>query len=481
VPLSPLPAFHFQRLSFTAFLRQAVIVAALPAGIAQAQTPAPPAPGGSCPVQPSYPLPSAPAELNALADRLEPLAHLKGCLTDAHFHAWRGAVLMALGRSEEAIEPLERALMEDPELPGAQLDLAQAFAVQGDAASARAMLQGLRTRTDVPEALRRAIDLQFAALSGAGVAANAEGKAFFSRWRVSTLGGVDSNLNNAPANSEITLTLPEGNRTLPLDPSSLPRRGSAAITSFGWQGLGVSGRSVWVLQAELKARHSGEITSYEQTDLAAAWLQAPAESHQWVVRTGFSNLRFGGVGLLQSFRGNLQRQFAPMDSLAACRPALGMETEWRRYPTSLTLNGLYTGGTVGVTCRPADAKPESPQSFTLEGRLGQDRPSDATRAGGVYDRAEVRVQWERPIFLRGQMALQWASTLQRDTDPYSPLLGNIPRHTTRHALQLDTSWPLRGPLSVVTSLEASNQSSNITAFATRQRSFYVGLQWQLMQ
>lgn len=74
--------------------------------------------------------------MQKLAETQHAAAAEKGCLEDAAFHAWRGATLLALGRSAEAIEPLERALLHDPDLPGAQLDLAQALAAEGDAASA---------------------------------------------------------------------------------------------------------------------------------------------------------------------------------------------------------------------------------------------------------------------------------------------------------------------------------------------------------
>lgn len=458
--------------------------------LAWAQQPTPQPVVSACAAQPTYPLPAAPSQLQSLSDRLQDLAIDKACLTDANFHAWRGAVLLALGRPVEAVEPLERALMTNPDLPGAQIDLAQALANQGDSESALALLEGVRARPDLDRTLRVAIDTQIAALTGPP-APGRKADSWQTRWRLTSFAGVDSNLNNGPANSEITLTLPTGDLTLPLDVSSRPRRGGAVLASAQWQGLRPVGDALWVVQGELKARQTADSeTSYQQGDVAAAWLQAPTARQQWVARFGASALRFAGTNLLQAYRASLQRQFSPItggastalfDVAAGCRPTLSGELEQRRYPSSLSLNGLYTGAAAGLLCRPTNGGKDGPAAasfFNIEARLGEDRPFDDSRAGGVYRRSEVRVQWERPAFANGQVGLQLTSTLQADSEAYSILLGNIPRRSLRHALQVDGSWPLGANLSLVASAEAAWQRSNIAAFVSRQRSIYFGLRWE---
>jgi hypothetical protein len=468
-------------------IRRAAWVLCLPACALHAQQ-------SECPAQPVYPLPTEAAKLQELSDRLLALSTEKSCLTDAAFHAWRGAVLMALGRTIEAVEPLERALMADPDLPGAQLDLAQALALQGDKASAASLLEGLRERVDVPGPLRAAIETQLAALQTPPGKDDTANKSWYTRLRLTTLLGADSNLNNAPAGSEITLTLPQGDQTFQLDPSSLARSGGALSAALQWQGLRPRGEQLWVAQAELRARKTAErVTSYEQADLSLSWLQAPAAPRQWVARLSTSHLRFGGVPLLQAYRAGIQRQFSPFASaeggarddalLARCKPTAGLEAEHRRYPSSQTLSGLYGGAVIGLTCRPANgAAPinDGTSFVNVEVRLGEDRPQDPARAGGVYRRGELRAQMERPVFSGGQASVQWSTTRQVDTEPYSSLLGNVARTTLRHALQGEASWPLTGTLFLVSTAEAAWQQSNITAFVSRQRSFYLGLRWQLM-
>ena len=166
---------------------------------------------------------------------------------------------MALGKPVEAIEPLERALLTNPDLFGAQLDLAQAQAMQGDAASAAALLEDLRSRADLPERFAAQIDREISALRSPAALRMATrlAQGWQSTLQLSTMRGFDTNLNNAPSATELTLTLPGGNVTLPLDPSSRPRRGAAQLSAVQWQGVRAAGESAWVMQAEARDRHTG--------------------------------------------------------------------------------------------------------------------------------------------------------------------------------------------------------------------------------
>jgi hypothetical protein len=124
----------------------------------------------------------------------------------------------------------------------------------------------------------------------------------------------------------------------------------------------------------------------------------------------------------------------------------------------------------------------SSQSFySIQARLGDDRPIHEDRPGGTYRRAEIKAQWEGPLMSIGRWGVQWTTTRQIDRQPFSILLGNLPRHTSRHLLQLEASWPISAGLSLVGSAEAALQRSNLAAFESRQRSIYLGLRRELMQ
>jgi len=477
-------------------LRLALLPALIAPPLAWSQTP-PPAP--SCSLQPRYPLPADRAALQQLADTQQAAAAEKGCLQNAAFHAWRGATLLALGRTAEAIEPLERALLHDPDLPGAQLDLAQALAAEGDAASARSFLTAMRQREDLPLPIGSAIDRQLESLSLAARVADALTTGWQSRWQLSALAGRDSNLNNAPSTSEITLTFPgQGNVTLPLDVASRARRGNALLGVAQWQGLRARGDALWVLQAELRRRQTAEsATTYQQSDIAATWLQAPAAPRQWVARLATGHLEYGAASLLHATRATLQHQWDARgrngqagfwaDALAGCRPAGTLELEHRRYPASPGLDGVYQGLAGGWLCRRSSLAAAGGAAtdltahtafYSVQARLGRDRPLSEGRPGGAYRRAELRAQWEGPLLAKGRIGAQWSSTRQIDGQAYSVLLGDVARHTTRHVLQLEASWPVAPRLSVVGNAEVARQGSNLPVFETRQRGMYLGLRWE---
>jgi tetratricopeptide (TPR) repeat protein len=83
---------------------------------------------------------------------------LEACEEVALFHAQRGAQLLAQGKVEEAAVALEKALLLDPNLPGAQLDYAQALALVGLKGSARAMLAEVLQRPDIQPALKAQLE-----------------------------------------------------------------------------------------------------------------------------------------------------------------------------------------------------------------------------------------------------------------------------------------------------------------------------------
>ena len=473
----------------------------LSSAAAQSQAVSPAQPPG-CAADPVYPLPvSAPA----LQDLLVQLnAQTPLCLQNAAFYAWRGAVLLALRQPAAAAEALERALLLDPNLPGAQLDYADALLGVGDTASARGLLTEVAQRTDLPASLRPLLARELAAT---------DPNAWRARWVFSTAQGTDSNLNNAPSASELTLTFPQGPVTFSLLESSRPQRGSANLSAVQWLGIKPSGSQLWLLQAELRSRHTeSNATRYQQADASASWLQAPDAPAQWIVRTGLTRVDFGGQALLQGARLSVLYQWQPkalpaMTSAtgqgadvqapitSACRPSAGAEAEARRYPASPELNGRYTGLLVAVNCSLADvpgsaALVNSPlnllfsqQQIGLQLRFGRDQPDSTARPGGSNRRLEVRATWEARLGAF-KTSSDYSFTRQTDATGYSPLLAdNLARSVRRHSLRAELARPLPNGWLVgaegFVSLEVNRQTSNLAAFESRQKTLFTGLRWLL--
>ena len=472
----------------------------------------------ACAASPVYPLPAGTPALQDLLAQLNAQTSL--CLQNAAFYAWRGTVLLALRQPAAAAEALERALLLDPNLPGAQLDYADALLGVGDTASARGLLAQVAQRTDLPANLRPLLARELAAT---------DPNAWRTRWLFSTAQGTDSNLNNAPAASELTLTFPQGPVTLSLLEASRPQRGSANLSTAQWLGIKPAGSQLWLLQAELRSRHTdSSATRYQQADVSASWLQAPDAPRQWIVRTGLTKVDFGGQALLQGARVSLLHQWQPVvapaaasaagqggypapyqaayqpayqaanqpanqpsQAASACRPSAGLEAEARRYPVSPELNGRYTGLLAAVNCSGADVPGSSAlqsallsqQQLGLQLRLGRDQPDNVTRPGGSNRRLEVRATWEARLGAY-KASTDYNHTRQLDASGYSLLLAdNLARRISRHSLRAELARPLPGGwlggAEGFVSVEVNRQTSNLVAFESRQQALYTGLRWLL--
>ena len=461
-----------------------------------------------CPPVASAPTRSSPEQLSGAfqAQLQQNLALLDStadlCLDNPRFHAQRGLVLQLMGQSAAAVESLERALLLDPDQPGTQLDYALALRDAGDAASAQALLQQISLRADLPPGLQPVLQSQLTALP------SPPENGWDQHLKVSLALGNDSNLNNATSEGQLTLTFPGGEISLPLADASRAQRGTAAMTAVQYQAVRPVNDQMWVLQAELRKRNTQQTdTGYQQLDLAAQWLQAPAARNQWQVRAGYSNLRFGGVDLLHSARAAVvhQWQLAWPGSGSICRPLAGLDTDIRRYPGTRQLDGTYRGLLFSVACdaseggaaMPATGQPAdflfgnpylSLPRFSLQLRTGKDNATSSQRPGGNYVSTDLRAAAYGRVLVPGVPGLDWLAEYsvqqQRDSTGYSPLLGNNAlRQSTRQALRLELAHQLApavlGGARWFVSAELSGQVSNLNAFAAKGRSLYSGLRWDI--
>ncbi len=424
------------------------------------------------------------------------------CLDNPRFHAQRGLVLQLMGQSAAAVESLERALMLEPDQPGTQLDYALALRDAGDAVSAQALLQQISQRPDLPAGLQPVLQGQLAALKS-----QLNGP-WEHHLKASVAAGVDSNLNNATSDRQLTLTFPAGDVSLQLTDASRAQRGTALMTALQYQAIKRVSDNLWVLQAELRNRNTRSAdTGYQQLDLGAQWLQAPEAPSQWQARLGYSNLRFGGVELLHSVRTALvhQWQIAWPAPHSSCRPLAGLEADLRRYPTTRALDGTYRGFLLSLTCDAAEDSAAAPATgqpgdflsgnpyaslprFSLQLRSGQDRAASSQRPGGNNAATDLRTAAYGRLQLPGVPELDWVAEYswvrQQDSTGYSSLLGNNAlRKSTRQVVRLELARQL--PASVLggarwfVSAELSQQSSNLNAFAAKGRSLNSGLRWDI--
>ena len=405
------------------------------------------------------------AELAALAQQ---------CGDNPRYLAYRGAVLNAMGKPAEGGALLEQALLLDPELAGAQIDYAESLAALGDTAGAAALIKQVLSRPDVPALLRPQLERRLNALEAVQRtdplnALRDAGEGWRGIGSVTFRLGHESNLNSAPARSALDLTIPGADAVLLLAPAFRERSGLAGILDATGQAVrSLEGGAALHLYGEARIRASPEAsdTNYQQAQVVGAYSHL-LETGEALFSVGSTHLEYGGQYLYQATRLGLARDWqAP-----TCRPRLGVETEWRRYPAASVLEGQFYALGIGGACS------LGPSRLAVTARAGEDY-AQRDRPGGDQRLADLRVVWVGPL-RSGSVLADLILSAQRDSSGYSPLLeNNAVRHIDRASLHLEYAHPLSAVWSLVATYDVTVQRSNLQLFDTSGRAVYLGIRWQ---
>lgn len=405
----------------------------------------------------------------------------EACDTNAFFHAHRGAQLLAQGQTEAAAVSLEKALLINPDLPGAQLDYAQALAQIGLKGSARAILNNVLQRTDIQPGLKAQLS---AAQSQEQTEASRMANGPLWQWNglLQTAHGHESNLNSATYTDALTLYLSNGPVTLGLTDNAKPVAGNAFKTTAAVQGVlkGAGGQELSVNAALANKTGAASVGGNNRTAEGAVKYSLPMlagdASGVWQIATGGTHFWLGNQTAYQDQ--GLQLKFA-WDTLgAACKwaPAIGRIDQ--QFPQSSTLNGVYSYGRIEMAC----ANGLNRETHVALGG-GQDRAQDANRPGGNRLRTDVLVRHEQIVSLplapgvSGQLSAWLRYAHSKDKLAYSDLLGDLKSNTQRTDLGLGYWVPVAKQWSAGLNLEATSQKSNNTLFNLKNSSVYLGVRW----
>lgn len=401
-------------------------------------------------------LPKDAVQAQALAERLSP--QLVACERDASFLAWYGAVLRQAQRYPEAAVWLERALLLEPNLLGAQLDYADTLAALAEWPSARSLWEQLRQRPDLPAHVQQALEARLSAWNHIFLPLRR------THWAVKV--GRDSNLTSAPRADQLALTLPSGEISLPLSENFRPHAGNVLLLEAGFDytfARDEQGQQ-WQGYTDVRVRHSPSLVSAQYQQLDMGLLAARDQSFHGVYLT---QLTANGETLYQSVRINRGWQWQQK----TCPLSANIELDWRRYPSAVRLDNLFWGVGLAGGC----AMTSTPMKFAL--RLGQERDYRSQRLGGDSWRLDTRLekQWE---MARGYLLTDVSYSWQQDSKPYSALLAHgAKRAWQRGAVKLEYVYPLSQTLAVSLSAEKYTQRANIDLFTTAGHAWYVGLRY----
>lgn len=388
------------------------------------------------------------------------------CLLSSEYFALLGAAQLNSERLPEAIESLERALLLDPDNGAALVDYADALLQDGQlfaAIEANAMLLG---REDVPNILLSQISQRqrdWSALTRQ------------TRWQLDLLGGYDNNLNGAPDEDLITLTL-SGEPIL----LSLSEEFQAA------QGPFLNARLVaWHRRLAPNAQHSfqGQVRGRLSEDTASDVLQVAGRysrlvgegsvSRQW--GGGINRLLFSGRPL---FTGTDARHRFQFGGAGQCRPYLTGALQHQIWHEQRRLDGAEVKASFGASCLLAG---DAAQRINLEGSALHNAELNADRLGGDREGWQILGEWQVALD-RGVISTQITHTRLLDDRGFSPLLENNARRVVERSSILfqyreAIAW-LGENTQLVINLFHQEQNSNIGLFETEDTSFEVGFRWQ---
>ena len=428
---------------------------------------------------------------------------IKACEEVALFQAHYGSLLLGEGQVEAAAVALEKALLLEPNLPGAQLDYAQALALVGLKGSARAILSQVLQRPDMPPELKAQLEKgkeegNKTPQSPSSGRASAQANAAAAPWQWSALAqtayGHEANLNSATFTDSLTLMLSNGPVTIALADSARPVAGPAVKTLLAVQAAKRVGEGPLALGeltfsgavASKNALHSSAVTAAktESNQTAEASLKyslpmiAGAASGQWQLALGGTQFWLANASAYQDSGLSLKFNWDSLGSNCKAAPSIGQTQQ--RFPLSESLNGNYRFARMEISCRQAQQE----SALVLGG--GHDSALSPTRPGGNKHRQEVLLRHEStlplslklwPALANGQLSAWLRYTKTADTQIYSELLGELKTSTHKADWGLGYWVPVAKRWSAGINLEATSQKSNNTLFNLKNSSIYAGIRW----
>ena len=387
------------------------------------------------------------------------------CLLSSEYFALYGAAQLNSGRLPESIESLERSLMLDPDNGAALIDYADALLRDGQLFAAIEANEMLLGREDVPGNLKLQISQRQRDWSNLIRQTS---------WQLDLLGGYDNNLNGAPDEEVIQLTL----------------SGEPIFLSLNEEFRAVQGPFLNInLMAQHRrlgpdAQHSflGQARGRMSEDNASDVFQVVGRYNLLISRggrnaqfgAGLNHLLFSGRPL---FTGADARYRSQLGGAGRCRRFANGAIQSQLWHEQRRLDGVEVKAGIGLDC-PLGSKTE--QRINLEGSVLRNFEVNENRLGGNRNGFQFEALW-RMVLSEGILSARANYTQLTDGRGFSPLLeGNARRTVNRNSLSLqyqkEIDWPGYGTR-LLLRLYHQDQNSNIGLFETEDTSFELGLRW----
>jgi len=397
------------------------------------------------------------AELSALVDQ---------CADSAEFFALLGTTQLQIGDLLRANESLELALLLDPQNGSALFDYAELLNQQGQTINAIELGEQLLTREDLPVALEELI------LERLGT------------WRRSTadnqlgLGislGYDNNLNSAPSNDSLALTL--SGRSVVLDVAP-----EFQATSGGYSRLQVNGlrrTSTANFVSAMYGGISGKFSDLSQNQLLQASTRFSfadaGDLSRWNIELGLDYLNYGGNSIYGSptLRGSYM-----VGRVGGCGFSPTAALQYQHFYAPRLLSGFE--GSLGMATVCEIPGSSGNERFGIEAGVIHNRARYEDRLGQDRDGWRINMVWQKNLG-RGTASFQYTHSELDDEAGYSPLFDNGVRRTESvDSLNLRYVYPLDsfiGNANLVAWVSYYDQRSSVALFRTRGTVAEITLNW----
>lgn len=382
------------------------------------------------------------------------------CDDDAAFLALLGAAQLNTGALDEALQSLEHALMLDPMQGGARVDYAEALYLDGQPFAALALNHDLLKADNIPSALAIRLEER-----------QKHWKEALSQWhhQLALSFGRDTNLNSAPHDDVIRLTLSNVDLALTLSGDDRPKAGN--VVQMAWSSLYEKqlpeGQQYFRLNLNSRNTpdsdynaHQGSVTIGRRFD---------ARRSQWDLSLTGQALQYGGELLYTSLEGEVQWQHGV--HLMGCQPGVDFSYEYQRFPGSRSLDGQEAQLGPSLNCRWGYVSSQLSAGGLINNGIHRDR------VGG--DRIGWQAQWQVGFPLAsGRMSASVGWTQLRDREGYSALLNDgAARHIRQYNYGLQYVYPISNAQAITLGGQRRIQHSNLQLFEHQNTQYEVGILW----
>jgi len=374
------------------------------------------------------------------------------CLLSSEYFALLGAAELNIGNLSQAIESLERALLLDPDNGAALIDYGEALFEDGQLFAALETSELLEARKDVPQDLREQIVER---------RSRWEDLTRRTRWQAELSGGYDNNLNGAPDNDRVELTLSGEPIYLALSEEFRSVSGALFNTSLSLDHTR--------LAPDLQHRWYGRVRGRFSEDDASDVVQLTSRYSRTKETRRFASAQGLGLNHL-SFAG--QNFFTGTDivqrirvgtSLSACESFLSGAAQHQVWHLQRQLDGVELRAGAGIFCR----NNHNASSYSIEMSALKNIAREDFRLGGDREGWLARMQWGLPA-LGGVISSQFEIASILDDQGYSVLLDNNSRRRVSRAsifLQYQRPVSILGlDVDVLVNLFHQEQASNLKLF-----------------